>query len=133
MWILPSSSLTAAIPPDVVTSVVSTLGETLTLACPLQFIINFGQFYMAEWRVQNGITVARTKPPELTSWARVNNQTLELTVGPLNSSMNVFECVILQFQRMTKVEFGTTSKGTVSIILACKSSPCGINRLKSHS
>ena len=113
-------SLTAAIPPNTITSVVVAVGEELTLSCPLQFMESFGQFYRLEWRV-NDMPVAGTNPPDSTSCACLNGRTLDLTVGLVNSSLPKYECVILAFQRREELSFGNAPKGTVNINLACKS------------
>ena len=103
------------------------MGEQAALRCPLEFMKEFGLFYMAEWRVPVDRTIASThseQSPE--SWAQLDKNTLILTVGPFNSTLpKMFACVLLSFNRLNSIDFGTAAVGTVNIKLACKSCSLG--------
>ena len=102
------------------------VGERAALRCPLQFMKEFGQFYKAEWRVDD-TAIATTNPEQsLEPWAQVDVNTLTLTVGPFNSTLpKMFVCVLLSFQRLNPINFGIAAVGTVNITLACKSCSLG--------
>ena len=110
---------TTAIPPNNNTEVV--VGERAALHCPLEFVKEFGLFYRAVWRVGDR-TIATTNPEQvLEPWAQVDENTLTLTVGPFDSTLpNMFQCVLLSFQRLNSIDFGNAAVGTVSIKLARK-------------
>ena len=113
---------TAAVPPDNNVMVVAAEGERPTLSCPLEFVKRFGQYYTVEWRVPVDMTIAKSRSRALQPWAHLNNYTLALTVGPLNSSLpRVFECVILSFNRRNMLQISNVPKGIVNIALACES------------
>ena len=97
------------------------VGEQAILHCPLEFVKEFGQFYRAEWRVGNR-TIATTNPEQLLEpWAQLDVNTLNLTVGLFSSVLpNMFQCVLLSFQRLNSIDFGTAAIGTVNIKLARK-------------
>ena len=102
--------------------VVAAEGERPTLSCPLEFVKRFGQYYTAEWRVPVDITIAKSRSRALQPWAHLNNNTLALTVGPLNSSLpRVFECVILSFNWQNMLQISNVPKGIVNVALACES------------
>ena len=105
-----------------------TVGERAALRCPLQFMKEFGQFYKAEWRV-NDTAIATTNPEQsLEPWAQVDVNTLTLTVGPFNSTppeMFKFACVLLSFNRSNFINFGIAAIRNVNITLACKSCSLG--------
>lgn len=94
------------------------VGEQPTLACPLQFVKRFSQYYQVEWRVPVDKTVAESGEAENEPWVQLNGDTLELTVGPLNSTLpSVYECVLLSFKRRNMIQFSNAPKGTVSITI----------------
>ena len=101
-------------------------GEEVIFRCPLEFMKEFGQFYRAEWRVGDR-DIASTKPEQsLKSWAQVDANTLNLTVGPFNSTPPMMlACVLLSFNRLDSIDFSNAAKGTVNIKLACKSCSLG--------
>ena len=103
------------------------VGERAALRCPLEFMKEFGRFYRAVWRVPVDRTIATTNPEQLLeSWAQLDNNTLTLTVGPFNSTLpKMFACVLLSFNRLNSIDFGTAAIGTVNINLACKSCSLG--------
>ena len=111
-----------ALPPDTTGQVIAAEGEQPTLSCPLQIVKRFSQYYMVEWRVPVDIAVARSGSGVIVPWARLNSNTLELTVGPLNSTLpRVFECVVLSFSRgLNSLPFSNSPKGTVNIRLLSK-------------
>ena len=113
---------TAAVPPDTTGQVIAAEGEEPILSCPLKFVECFSQYYMVEWRVPVDIAVARSGSGVTVPWARLNNETLELTIGPIiNTTLSrVFECVLLSFDRQTQIPFSNAPKGTVRIIIPCK-------------
>ena len=114
-------SPTAAVPPDTTLQVVAAEGEQLTLSCPLQIAKMFSQYYMVEWCVPVDRTVARSGSGVIVPWARLNNNTLQLTIGPLNSSLpRVFECAILSFKRTNMIMISNVPKGTLNITIPCK-------------
>ena len=109
-------------PPDNNVMVVAAEGERPTLSCPLEFVKRFGQYYTAEWRVPVDMTIAKSRSGAFQPWAHLNDNTLALTVGPLNSSLpRVFECVILSFNRRNTLQISNVPKGTVNVALACES------------
>ena len=114
----------AAVPPDNTVQVVSAEGEQPTLSCPLGIVETFSHLYKVDWRVPVDRTVARSGSGELVPWARLNSDSLELTVGPLNSTLpRMFECVVLSFSRgqnSPSLRFGNVPKGTVNITILCK-------------
>ena len=102
------------------------VGEQAALHCPLEFTKEFGQYYRAVWRVGDR-DIASTNPEQLLEpWAQLDKATLTLTVGPFNSTLpKMFACVLLSFQRLNSIDFGTAAIGTVNIKLACKSCSLG--------
>ena len=91
------------------------------MSCPLKIIDRFSQYYMVEWRVPVDRKVAASSQRETVPWASLNSNTLELTVGPLNSSLPcVFECVVLSFERKNMIPFHNVPKGTVNITIPCE-------------
>lgn len=117
----PSHPPTAAVPPDATASLITVEGEQPALSCPLQVAERLSEYYMVEWRVPVDRTVAASGSGVKVPWARLNNDTLELTVGPLNSTLpRVFECVLLSFKRRNLIPFSNAPKGTVRITIPCK-------------
>lgn len=99
--------------------------EILVLPCPLQTVESFNRFYMVEWGVlaDMQMTVAARNSGVIVPWAYLNENTLELTVGPLNNSENLaFQCLLLSFNRPNQTELNCTNTptGTVDIIIPCK-------------
>ena len=110
-----------ALPPDTTGQVIAAEGEQPTLSCPLQIVKRFSQYYMVEWRVPVDIAVARSGSGQLMPWAHLNNNTLELTVGPLDSTLpREFTCVVLSFKRRNFIQIGNVPTGTVRITIPCK-------------
>ena len=107
-------------------------GEEIIFRCPLEFMKEFGRFYRVVWRVGDR-TIASTNPEQsLKSWAQVDANTLNLTVGPFDSTFpKMFACVLLSFNRLNSIDFGNAAKGTVNIKLACKS--CSLDPQHEHS
>ena len=100
---------------------IATEGEQPTLSCALQIVKRFSQYYRVEWRVPVDRTIARSSSGEIVPWARLNNLTTELTVGPLNSTLpRKFECVLLSFKRQNELLFSNAPKGTVMITIPSK-------------
>ena len=112
----------AAVPPDNTVPLIAAEGEQSTLSCPLKIVERFSQYYMVVWRVPVDRTVAISGSGVTVPWARLNSNTLELTVGPLNSTLpRVFECVVLSFSRgLNSLPFSNAPKGTVNIRLLSK-------------
>ena len=118
---LPTTPPTAAIPPDTTVPVIAAEGEQPTLSCPLQIVKRFSQYYRVEWRVPEDRTVARSGSGVIVPWARLNSNSLKLTVGPLNSTLpREFACLVLSFKRRNLISIGNVPKGTVRITIPCK-------------
>ena len=107
--------------------VVVKVWERAILHCPLEFVEDFGQYYVAEWRVPVDRTIAFTDSEQLLEpWAQLDVNTLNLTVGLFSSVLpNMFQYVPLSFKRLNQIDFGTAAIGTVNIKLACKSCSLG--------
>ena len=95
--------------------------ERAILHCPLEFIKDFGQYYVAEWHVPVDRTIAFTDSEQsLEPWAQLDVHTLKLTVGPFSSILpSMLQCIPLSFKQLNQIDFGNATIGTVSIKPAC--------------
>ena len=109
-------------PPRDVSPVIAAEGENITLSCPLQTAPGLERFYTVDWRYQPGdmcIVQCGSQPDE--PWARLDDETLELTVGPYNSDLPPeFLCVFNSFQRVKTLRAGQTTTGKVKVITLSK-------------
>ena len=67
------------------------------------------------------MVVAAIGSDEIVPWAHLNKDTLQLTVGPFNSTKpQEFECVVLAFKRINYIPIGNPPRGKVMINFVCK-------------
>ena len=111
-------------PPRVVPPVIAAEGENITLSCPLQTAPGLERFYNVQWRYPEDMCIVECGSQPNEPWARFNDETLELTVGPYNSDVlpSEFQCVSVSFRRgrMAALNIGQTTIGTVLVITPCK-------------